>query len=214
MKKLVLILSLTCIAFFANAQRKYVKGYLCANGGANFATFFQSSTDVSSLTGVWGPEAGLSFRYVTPTWVGFEGGFNYSVKGAAFSDSINTKAYVNYAGAFFDGLIYFPLKNNDDMYAGAGFYGGYGISGKVKSDSANVDMKFGDTWKRGDVGFEFRVGYVVKNTVGLGIRYSIGFVPVYSGTDLRGRSNHGRNSVFNMFITFQLAKIYNKYWTK
>src|SRR5689334_14095731 len=129
MKKLLLILTLSCIAFIVHAQPKKIQGYLYATGGANWATFFQSSKDVDALRGVWGPEVALSLRTVYPTWIGYEIGGFYSAKGASFPDTLG-KVHINYGGVYFDGLMYFPLINNDDAYIGAGLYAAGAINGK------------------------------------------------------------------------------------
>jgi hypothetical protein len=213
MKKLSLILVLLCLACMVDAQGQKTKSYIIVNGGMNYATFYQSSSNVDKLAGVWGPEAELLVRTMTPAWWGYEGGFTYSRKGTKFSDSLG-KVTVDYAGLFFDGLLFFPLINNDDAYVGAGFYGAYGLSGTSKSDSVSTDIKFGDTFKPLDIGIELRGGYMIKKTVGFGVHYNIGFTPVYEGVDLRGNTNHGRNSVLSLCISLKLAKIYDRQTTK
>src|SRR5437763_12966857 len=128
MKKALLILVFSCIAFIVNAQIKKIKGYLFATGGANWATYFQSSSNVQSVRGIWGPEVALSLRTVYPTWLGYEAGVFYSTRGARFSDSLG-KVTINYAGVFINGLMFFPLINNDDAYVGAGIYAAGAING-------------------------------------------------------------------------------------
>ena len=214
MKKALFIVTLSCIAFIVNAQPKRTKSYLYLTGGANWATFFQSSSDVNSVRGIWGPEVALSVRTVLPTWLGFEGGVFYSTRGARFSDTTG-KVNLNYAGAYIDGLMFFPLINYDDVYAGMGVYAAGAVNGTAKVDSIKQDIKFEETtWNRFDIGVQLRVGYVIKNTVGFGFHYDIGLVPPYTGVDLRGNTNHGRNSVFDLFVTLKLAKIYDKQYTK
>jgi hypothetical protein len=210
MKKTLLILTLSCIAFTVNAQIKKIKGYLYATGGANWATYFQSSSDVKSLRGIWGPEVALSLRTVYPTWIGYEAGVFYSTKGARFSDSVG-KVNINYAGVFINGLLFFPLINNDDAYVGAGLYAAGAINGKAGVDSMRQDIKFeADKWNKFDIGLQLRAGYVIKNTVGFGLHYDLGLVPPYTGRDLHGNTNHARNSVFNLYVTLKLAKIFEK----
>src|SRR5438477_5033934 len=99
MKKFLLISILFCITSLADAQKK-TQIYLLANGGMNYATYYQSSTATDNLGGVWGPDGGISVRTVTPTWWGVEGGLNYSTKGADFPDSTG-KVTFSYVGAFF-----------------------------------------------------------------------------------------------------------------
>jgi hypothetical protein len=207
MKKVLLILTLSCISFIVNAQPKKIKGYLYATGGANWATYFQSSKDVNSLRGIWGPEVALSLRTVYPTWVGYEAGVFYSTRGAQFSDTTG-KVNINYAGIYGNALMFFPLINNDDMYAGMGVYAAGAINGTAGVDSLKRDVNFNEDWNRFDIGVQIRVGYVIKNTIGFGFHYDIGLVPPYTGVDLRGNTNHGRNSVFNLFLTVKLAKIF------
>jgi hypothetical protein len=210
MKKLLLILTLSCIAFIVNAQTEKIKGYLYGTGGVNWGTFFQSSRDVSSIKGVWGPEADLSFRVVYPTWLGYEIGVNYSGKGAKFSDSLGS-VHLNYAGAYVNGMMYFPLINNDDAYIGAGVYFAGAINGTTGINSAKQDIKFdGNNWTRADIGMQLKGGYVIKNTVGFGFQYSLGLVPAYTGKDLAGKVTHARNSAFSFFLTLKLAKIFEK----
>src|SRR6476469_4310418 len=203
MKKLLLVLTLSCIAFIVHAQPKMVRGYLYGTGGANWATFFQSSTNVPALRGVWGPEEALSYRTVYPTWVGYETGIYYAGKGAKFSDTLGS-VHLNYVGAFVNGLIYFPLINNDDAYAGMGIYTEGAINGKAGVDSAKQDIKFdGEKWNRFDIGLQIRLGYVVKNTVAFGIHYDIGLVPPYTGRTIENKTFHARNSVFNIFVALK-----------
>src|SRR3954452_7762906 len=159
MKKALLILTLFCIAFTGNAQIKKIKGYLYATGGANWATYFQSSSDVNSLKGIWGPEVSLSLRTVYPTWVGYEAGVFYSTKGASFSDSTG-KVNINYAGVYANGLMFFPLINDDDIYAGMGIYAAGAINGKAGADSLKQNINFNDNWNRFDIGIQIRAGYV------------------------------------------------------
>lgn len=210
MKRFLLLICLFSIVFLANAQNKKTKTYLQLHGGANYATFFQSSDDTKDMGGIWGPYGALSLRVVTPTWWGVEAGLNYSVKGTNFKDSLG-KANIGYAGAYFDGLLFFPLANNDDAYAGVGVYTAYAVNGKLKSDSSTSDIDFGGgTWKSFDIGFGFRGGYVIKNTVGINIRYDLGLVPAFTSVDLRGNENHGRNSIFNIALSLKLATFYNR----
>ena|GEM_PF-1933901 len=210
MKRFLLLIGLFFITFLSNAQNQTTKTYLLLNGGVNYATFFQSSSDVNNLHGVWGPVGGLSIRTVTPTWWGVEAGLNYSVKGTNFKDSLG-KATIGYAGAYFDGLLFFPLANNDDAYAGIGLYTAYAVNGKLKNDSATTDIDFGgETWKAFDVGLQLKGGYMIKNTVGFNIYYNIGFIPTFTSVDRRGNTNHGRNSAFTVSVSLKLAKIYDR----
>jgi hypothetical protein len=157
-----------------------------------------------------GPSAGLSIRVIAPTWWGFETGLNYAVKGADFKDSIG-KARISYAGASFDGLLFFPLVHDNNVYVGMGIYTAYALAGKLKSDSTETDIDFGgDTWKSFDVGMRFKAGITIRNTFGFGVHYDLGLVPVYTGVDLRGETNHGRNSVFNLSAYIKLASIFSK----
>lgn len=211
MKKILLILTLSCIAFIVHAQPKKIKGYLWATGGMNWATFFQSSNNVQTLKGVWGPEAALSLRVVYPTWLGYEAGVYYAAKGAKFSADTLGTVQLYYAGAFFNGLMYFPLLNNDDAYAGAGIYVAGAVNGKAGRGADKKDITFdGEEWNRYDMGLQLRGGYVIKNTIGFGLHYDIGLVPPFTGRDLADRTYHARNSVFNLFITLKLGKIFEK----
>jgi hypothetical protein len=210
MKRFLLFIVLFSITFLSNAQNNTTKSYLLLNGGANYATFFQSSNNVNNLGGIWGPNAGLSVRTITPTWWGVEAGINYSVKGTNFKDTAG-KVYIGYAGAHFDGLLIFPLINNDDAYVGVGVYTAYAVNGKLKKDSSTTDIDFGGgTWRAFDAGLQLKGGYMIKNTIGINVHYDLGFIPTYTSVDLRGDTNHGRNSVFTVTLSLKLAKVFDR----
>jgi len=212
MKKGLLILALCCIVFFSKAQNEKTKGYLYLNGGANYASLYASSKNASETGGgIFGPELGLSLRVKHKSYWGwgYEAGGYYSQKGTKFKDA-DTKVTLDYAGVFVNGLLYFPLVNDDDIYIGGGIYSLYAFSGKSKSDTASSSIKFGDFWKRYDGGLQLKAAYEIKNFLALGLHYDFGFFPTFSSTDSRGDDFNGRNSVITLFASVKLVRLFGK----
>jgi Outer membrane protein beta-barrel domain len=211
MKKGLLILVLCCVAIFSKAQIDKTKGYLYLNGGVNYASLYESSEYASETGGIFGPELGLSLRakYKSYWGWGFEVGGYYSVKGTKFKDADN-KVTLDYGGLFVNGLLYFPLVNDDDIYIGGGIYSLYAFSGKSKSDTASSSIKFGDSWKRYDGGLQLKAAYEIKNFLALGLHYDFGFFPTFSSTDSRGDDFNSRNSTVTLFASIRLIKLFEK----
>jgi hypothetical protein len=73
MKKLLLVLTLSCIAFIVHSQPKMVRRIFIWNRRCKLGNLLSKfPPNVPALRGVWGPEAALSYRTVYPTWVGYE----------------------------------------------------------------------------------------------------------------------------------------------
>jgi len=210
MKKSSLILLLWCITISLKAQIETSKGYLYANGGLNYSSLYQGKSNAPETDGIFGPELGISFRVRNKSyWAwGYEIGGYYSRKGTKFKDADSTVT-LDYAGIFVNGLLYFPLVNDDDIYVGAGIYSLYAFSGKSKSDSSS-SIKFGDNWKRYDGGLQLKAAYEIKNFVALGLHYDIGVFSTYSATDSRGDEFNGQNSVLTLFASIRLVKLFEK----
>jgi hypothetical protein len=211
MKKSLLILVLCCIAIFSKAQIDKTRGYLWANGGANYASLYESSKYASETDGIFGPELGLSLRVKYKSyWAwGYEVGGYYSRKGTKFKNADSTVT-LDYAGIFINGLLYFPLVNDDYIYIGGGIYGLHAFSGKSKSDIASSSISFGDTWKRYDGGLQLKAAYEIKNFVALGLHYDIGVFNTFSSIDSRGDEYNGRNSALTLFASMRLVKLFEK----
>ncbi|HEY6974924.1 MAG TPA: outer membrane beta-barrel protein [Chitinophagaceae bacterium] len=211
MKKGLLIIVLCCVVFFSKAQKEKTRGYLCANGGMNYASLYESSKYADETVGITGPELGLSLRvkYTSYWGWGFEVGGYYSQKGTKFSGA-DTKVTLDYAGVFVNGLVYFPLVNEDDIYVGGGIYSLHAFNGTSKSDTGSSSIKFGDTWKNFDGGLQLRAAYEIKKFVALGLHYDIGVFNTFSSTDPRGDDFNGRNSVITLFASVRLVKLFGK----
>lgn len=211
MKTIFLILLLCCVAIFSKAQIDKAKGYLYANGGVNYATLYESAKYASETGGIFGPELGLSLRakYKSYWGWGFEVGGYYSQKGTKFKDA-DRKVTLDYGGVFINGLLYFPLINDDDIYIGGGIYSLYAFNGKSKSDTASSSIKFGDSWKRYDGGLQLKAAYEIKNFLALGLHYDFGFFPTFSSTDSRGDDFNSRNSTLTLFASIRLIKLFEK----
>ncbi len=204
MKKALLIIALTCVVSVINAQ----KTNLWVKGGATASSFFETYNSNKNM--IFGPELGVLIRAQFPHNFGYEAGVFYAGKGAKFNTA-NVRASLNYAGAYGDVLINFPLVHNDNFFAGAGIFFADALSGKLKyTDSVTSKIIFGDTWKRFDAGIEFKTGYEINNTVTIGAQYGIGLFHVYSSLDPRGRSNKARNSTFALDLAFNLNSLSRK----
>jgi hypothetical protein len=209
MKKVLFILGLPCIAFFSKAQTEKTRTYLWGNGGGNYASLYETSKTTEGIKGIIGPELGISVRMQNRAQLGLETGVYYSMKGVKFIDS-DTKVTLNYIGVFANGLLFFPLANYDEVYAGGGFYIARALSGKSKSDTTSSTIRFGDTWKKLDAGIQLRGAYSIKNIVAIGLHYDIGVLRTFSSKDLRGASFYGRNSALTLFVSLKLVKLFGK----
>src|SRR6266496_510931 len=205
MKNWLLIFGLSCITFFSKAQTSKPRSNIWVNGGLSYAALYEKPKQTQEI-GIPAPEAGLSLRVQYPNYWGFEVGGYYSMKGVKFKNT-DTKVTLNYAGMFANGLLFFPLINNNNIYIGGGLYILEAFDGKAKSDSASSVITFGDTWKRFDAGIELRSGYNIKDIVTIGLHYDLGAFKTYSSTDSGGDLFEGRNSVITLFVSIKLAKI-------
>src|SRR5215210_6666805 len=131
MKNILLIFLLFCIAYSSKAQLHKTQINLWANVGGSYSSLYLSSNNTAEISGIIGPDLGLSIRLESPTYWGLEVGGYYATRGVKFTDS-NNKATLNYVGAFVNGLLFFPLENNDDAYVGAGLYAANALNGKSK----------------------------------------------------------------------------------
>jgi hypothetical protein len=209
MKKGFLILGLCLIIIFSKAQDGKTKSYLWINGGINYASLYEKSKYTDQITGIIGPEAGLSLRVEYPSYWGFEVGGYYSMKGVKFKDA-DAKVTLDYGGIYGNGLFFIPLKNDDDIFIGTGFYALHAFSGKTKTDSTNSSITFGTNWKRFDGGIQVRAAYQIKNIVAVGLHYDLGLFKSYSSKDLRNDPLSGRNSVVTLFGSVRLVKLFAK----
>src|SRR6476659_6518882 len=103
MKKSSLILLLWCFTISLKAQIDKTKGYLYANGGLNYSSLYERSSNAPETNGIFGPELGLSLRvkYKSYWGWGFEVGGYYSMKGVKFKDAntdADTKVTLDYGG--------------------------------------------------------------------------------------------------------------------
>lgn len=204
MKKVLLIITLTCTVSFLKAQ----KTTAWASGGVTLSSLFE--TDNSNKSLVIGPEAVLSLRANYPGNWGYETGVYYAAKGTKFNTDGN-KVHLDYIGAYFNVLYDFPLKSNDDFIVTTGIFLADAISGKIKyTDSVTSKLNFGDAWTSFDAGVNIRVGYVINNIVTIGSHYDIGVFNIYSSTDYRGRSNKGRTSSAAVDLSVNLNKLFGK----
>ena len=185
------------------------------NGGANLTSFFQSSSQSSTeqFKAIFTPQVGISVRTEFPmTHMGYEIGAQVARRGSEFS-ATGVTAEIDYAHLYGDLLLYFPLKNYNDIYVGIGLYGGYAFQGNLKTDSsAMTSIKFGkdEDWKAFDGGISFKSVYSIKNRFSVGLQYSFSFFPTYITTDARGLDNNANNSTLTLTLGLRLARLSKK----
>lgn len=214
MKKTIIFILLFSTTILAKAQIDYnkVNTFLYVNGGANMASFFQpqSKSSLEDFSAIFTPQVGLSIRTEFPlSHIGYEIGGQLARRGTKFGNTGET-AEIDYAHLYGDLLLYFPLKNYDDIYVGLGLYGGYAFQGSLKDSSGkSTDIKFGKEydWRALDGGISFKSVYSIKNTLSIGIRYDFGFFPTYLTVDSRGLDNNANNSVLTLSLGLRLARL-------
>ncbi|MEP6846632.1 MAG: hypothetical protein ABI861_11535, partial [Panacibacter sp.] len=220
MKRTLLILSLiTLTATFANAQyNNKTKIFIFAEGGLNFATFYQSSGTNTALKlgNIAAPQLALYLKTKFPTLMGFDAGVSFSQQGskatdsvaarAIFNDSLVSKAILNYAYAYGDALYYFELQGNNTIHAGVGLYVGYAMNAnrKIGSDKQKLLL---DDWVRLDYGLQLKTAFNVHELVSFGVQYRIAFQPALKSVDRRGDPNNLRNSVLTITAALRLFQI-------
>ena len=113
------------ICTYVKAQSPYNqnKTYLYGYGAANIASLYQSSSNssVEKFKAIWAPKIALAVRHeYAISKVGYEFGVQATEKGAKFSLTDQT-VRLDYAQAYADFLLYFPLTHNNTFYCGGGF---------------------------------------------------------------------------------------------
>jgi hypothetical protein len=198
MKKISLILAL-CILFTSlNAQR------FGAKLGLNLATdkyeFSQTIIPTSTLAGL---QTGVVFEmHIQKPWY-FNTGLLYSQKGTKINYmSIDGNWRISYFEIPLNISYKYDLKTFK-LYAEAGPYFGIGLSSKLKSESINRSIKFGqdnDEIKRTELGFNLGAGIEIKN-IKSGINYGFG---------LNNLSNYSdqilKNRVFSISAAYLLKE--------
>ena len=211
MKKVLLILTISLICTYVKAQQSPYdksKTYLYAYGAANLSSMYQSFNNSSTekLEAIWAPKLGLAVRHeYAHSKVGYEFGVQATEKGTKFSLTGQT-VRIDYAQAYGDFLIYFPLKNDDNFYFGGGLYAGYAFRSEIDSVGNNHTIEFGDKWKAFDGGLQLKAMYSIKDVVTLGAEYSFGFFPTYYTSDSRGVDNNANNSVLSFTVGLRLFR--------
>lgn len=218
MKRTLLILSLiTFTASIIQAQyNQKTKIMIYAEGGINLSSFYQAAGDNTRLTGLGNitrPEFGVYVKGKYPTLMGFDAGVAFSQQGsnakdsvsavALFGDSLASKAVLNYAYAYTDGIYYFELVGDNSINAGVGLYLGYLMNGDrlVGSDKRKLIL---DDWKRFDFGLQLKSAFNFHDFISLGVMYRIAFIPTVKGIDVKGSPNNLRNSVLTLTAGIRL----------
>lgn len=212
MKKALLILtiSFSFLCTYVKAQSPYDKSKtsLQVYGAANLASLYQSynNSSLEKFKSIWAPKLALAIRHeFAISQVGYEIGVQATEKGAKFSLSGQT-VRMDYAQAYADFLLYFPLTHNNNFITGGGFFGGYAFRSKIDSSGSSHNIEFGDTWKGFDAGLQLKAMVSLNNIVTVGAEYSFGFFPVYYTSDSRGVDNNANNSVLSITVGLRLIR--------
>lgn len=210
MKKVLLVLTISLICTYVKAQSPYTqsKTYLYGYGAANIASLYQSSSNSSleKFKAIWAPKIALAVRHeFAISKVGYELGVQATEKGAKFSLTDQT-VRLDYAQAYADFLLYFPLTHNNTFYCGGGLFGGYAFRSKIDSSGDSHTVEFGDKWKAFDAGLQLKAMVSLNDRITVGAEYSFGFFPAYYTTDVRGIDNNGNNSVLSLTVGLRLIR--------
>jgi hypothetical protein len=120
--------------------------------------------------------------------------FDVQVNGQTYSANLSGKAHLNYIDVPVNLKLYYPFADNFRVYAEAGPYAGYGLSGKIEStlevggdkQTDKQDIQWGnsdnDDLVRFDYGVTFGAGFIF-NFVQLGVSYDLGLANISSVID-------------------------------
>jgi hypothetical protein len=224
MKRTLLVLSLiTLTATISQAQyNTKTKIMIFGEGGYNIASFFQSASTEKALElkSIYKPVVGLYVLGKYPTLMGFDAGFALSQQGtytrdsfaaaAIFPDSAISKAVLNYAYVYTDGMYYFELIGDNTAHAGAGLYAGYLINGDQVPDNGDKKKLVLDDWKKFDLGLQLKVAFSYHELINIGVQYRIAFLKTLESIDRKGDHNNLRNSVFTVTAGLRLFTFKSK----
>lgn len=175
MRKLILLAGLFLLWQISFAQED---SYVALRGGVNAATFHASNGfDYGTLIGGQG---GVEI-YVPGKRRNTLGlSFLYTVKGNKRDDLPgNVRTSLRYLQADVNFLHTFKTRSKKaSLFAGAGFYAAYAVSGRYKSDLGDSKVTFtgpnsNGTFDRVDLGFPLKIGVDARNII-VGLDYDLG----------------------------------------
>ncbi|PZX16399.1 outer membrane protein with beta-barrel domain [Breznakibacter xylanolyticus] len=188
MKKLIFTAAVAMMAFAAQAQTSFG-----VTGGINFQNLngeeAGEDTDNKLKTGFL---LGVNAEIAVADDFYFQPGLQFAVKGAKGDN--DTKINLNYLEVPLN-FLYKPLFGDGHLILGFGPYLAYGIGGKVKNDSGEMDIEFKSDVKESDddnkmyvapfdAGANIFFGYEFSNRLSFQLNTQLGFiniVPKYDG---------------------------------
>ncbi len=210
MKRLLILSIAALVSMSAFAQTKEPrKVKYIVKGGLTFPKFLYSGkNDVSTVRSNTEFYVGALASVPVCKTLSVQSGLSLVGKG-------NRAAYANYV-EYID-LLYlevptnlvttFDIGSTGSIFVGAGPYLGFGLSGGVRKDniggiSSEEDITFGNSpnmYQGVDFGFNFLLGYQLKNGLGVNGGYNIGITNVY---DNPAKKQKTMNSGFSLGLCF------------
>lgn len=197
--KLILLLFIVVFAQIANAQVFGIKG------GVNFAnmSFSASGIDVSPKS-ILGIHVGPIAEFELQESLYFNTGILYSLKGYKMKmdfmgETAEASVKFNYLEIPLNFAYKHPLSETSKLFAQAGPYLGYALSGKGESDGETEDVEFGDgEMKRMDFGIGIGAG-IELGSIAASLNYQLGLANIVDDPDVKVRNKVFQISVAYMF---------------
>jgi hypothetical protein len=182
-------------------------------GGVNFQNITGKNQTGGTLENTFLPGFHLGANVLMPITpeIGFQPGIIFSVKGAEFAETPETKYRINYLEVPLN-LVYRGAAGNSSVYFGFGPYAAFALGGQVSVAGVEADLKFDNDillWnpqviRRFDAGANIFAGYELGAGLFLKINGQLGLTKINPEADfIPGDNRSWKNLGFGISAGFR-----------
>jgi hypothetical protein len=186
----------------------------------------RAGINFQNITGKDGNDKDLDYKLKTGFHVGVNAdipiapefyvqpGLLFSTKGAKYDDAADTRTNVSYLEIPVN-FLYKPVLGTGKLLLGFGPYAAFAVGGKIKSDNADVDIKFDNevsptspdayrTMKRFDFGANLLAGYEFSNRLSAQLNAQLGLVKINPKITGISSDAKAKNTGFGVSLGYRL----------